>query len=342
EYVYFSSYSSSWLAHSKEYTEKMISRFSFDTKSMVIEVASNDGYLLQYFKENEIPVLGIEPTANTANVAIDKGIETITDFFGVRLAEELSDKSIKADLLIGNNVLAHVPNILDFVGGIRKVLKERGIVTIEFPHVMQLIKNNQFDTIYHEHFSYLSLHTVKQIFESQGLFIFDVDEINTHGGSLRIYATHSANTQQSISLNVQALLAKEYANGINKIDYYSNLQEKALKIKLQLLQFLITQKAQNKKIVAYGAAAKGNTLLNYCGVKNDLVDFVADANPHKRNKFLPASHIPVKDEIELKKAKPDFVLILPWNLRAEITAQLDYIKEWGGKFAVPIPELEIF
>ncbi len=342
EYVYFSSYSSSWLEHSKEYTEKMISRFGFNTKSLVIEVASNDGYLLQYFKENEIPVLGIEPTKNTAKVAIDKGIETITDFFGVRLAEEISNKNIKADLLIGNNVLAHVPDILDFVGGIKKILKERGIVTIEFPHLMQLIKNNQFDTIYHEHFSYLSLHTVKQIFESQGLIIFDVDEITTHGGSLRIYATHNENVQRGISPNVQALLTKEYANGINKIDYYNNFQEKALKIKLQLLQFLITQKVQNKKVVAYGAAAKGNTLLNYCGIKNDLVDFVADANPHKQNKFMPASHIPVKDEIELKKAKPDFVLILPWNLRPEITAQLDYIKEWNGKFVVPIPELEIF
>jgi 2-polyprenyl-3-methyl-5-hydroxy-6-metoxy-1,4-benzoquinol methylase len=342
EYIYFSSYSSSWLTHSKEYTEKMIRRFGFNTKSMVIEVASNDGYLLQYFKEREILVLGIEPAANTAKVAIDKGIETITDFFGVRLAEELSRKNIKADLLIGNNVLAHVPDILDFVSGIKKILKDKGIVTIEFPHLLQLIENSQFDTIYHEHFSYLSLHTVIQIFESQGLLIFDVDEINTHGGSLRIYATHKENEHQGISPNVQALLDKEYANGINKIDYYNNFQEKALKIKFQLLQFLITQKEENKKVVAYGAAAKGNTLLNYCGIKNDLIDFVADASPHKQNKFLPASHIPVKDEIEIKKARPDFVLILPWNLRVEITVQLNYIKEWGGKFAVPIPELEIF
>lgn len=342
EYVYFSSYSSSWLAHSKEYTQKMIDRFGFNNESTVIEVASNDGYLLQYFKEKGIPVLGIEPAENTAKVAISKGIETITDFFGVRLAEELSRKNIKADLLLGNNVLAHVPDILDFVGGIKIILKDKGIVTMEFPHLMQLMENNQFDTIYHEHFSYLSFHTVKQIFESQGLIIFDVDEITTHGGSLRIYAMHKENTQHSISPNVQSLLDKEYANGINEIDHYNNFQEKALKIKLQLLQFLITQKYQNKKVVAYGAAAKGNTLLNYCGVKNDLVDFVTDANPHKQNKFLPASHIPVKDEIELRKARPDFVLILPWNLRDEITVQLNYIKEWGGKFVVPIPELEIF
>ncbi len=342
EYVYFSSYSSSWLAHAKEYTQKMIDRFGFNNKSAVIEIASNDGYLLQYFKEKGIPVLGIEPAANTAKVAISKGIKTITDFFGVRLAKELSGKNIKADLLLGNNVLAHVPDILDFVGGIKLILNDKGIVTMEFPHLMQLIDNNQFDTIYHEHFSYLSFHTVKQIFESQGLMIFDVDEIPTHGGSLRIYATHKENIQQEVFQSVQLLLDKEYANGINQIDHYNNFQEKALKIKLQLLQFLITQKHQNKKVVAYGAAAKGNTLLNYCGIKNDLIDFVADANPHKQNKFLPASHIPVKDEIELKKTQPDFVLILPWNLRDEVTVQLNYIKEWGGKFVVPIPELEIF
>ncbi len=342
EYVYFSSYSSSWLAHAKEYTQKMIDRFGFNNSSAVIEIASNDGYLLQYFKEKGIPVLGIEPAANTAKVAISKGIKTITDFFGVRLAKELSGKNIKADLLLGNNVLAHVPDILDFIGGVKIILKEKGIVTMEFPHLMQLIDNNQFDTIYHEHFSYLSFHTVKQIFESQGLMIFDVDEIPTHGGSLRIYATHKENIQQEVFQSVQLLLDKEYANGINQIDHYNNFQEKALKIKLQLLQFLVSQKHQNKKVVAYGAAAKGNTLLNYCGIKNDLIDFVADANPHKQNKFLPASHIPVKDEIELKKAQPDFVLILPWNLRDEVTVQLNYIKEWGGKFVVPIPELEIF
>jgi 2-polyprenyl-3-methyl-5-hydroxy-6-metoxy-1,4-benzoquinol methylase len=342
EYVYFSSYSSSWLAHAKEYTQKMIDRFGFNNSSAVIEIASNDGYLLQYFKEKGIPVLGIEPAANTAKVAISKGIKTITDFFGVRLAKELSGKNIKADLLLGNNVLAHVPDILDFIGGVKIILKEKGIVTMEFPHLMQLIDNNQFDTIYHEHFSYLSFHTVKQIFESQGLMIFDVDEIPTHGGSLRIYATHKENIQQEVFQSVQLLLDKEYANGINQIDHYNNFQEKALKIKLQLLQFLVSQKHQNKKVVAYGAAAKGNTLLNYCGIKNDLIDFVADANPHKQNKFLPASHIPVKDEIELKKAQPDFVLILPWNLRDEVTVQLNYIKEWGGKFVVLIPELEIF
>ena len=281
------------------------------------------------------------PTANTAQVAMDKGIETIVDFFGVRLAKELASKNKKADLLLGNNVLAHVPDIVDFVGGMKIVLKEDGIITMEFPHLVQLINNNQFDTIYHEHFSYLSFYTVKQIFESAGLQLFDVEELSTHGGSLRIYATHTENNNQLISENVQALLNKEFNYGINNIEYYSGFTQKAFSAKIQLLNFLIEQKKQNKKVVAYGAAAKGNTLLNYCGVKNDLIDFVVDANPHKQNKFLPASHIPVVSESEIKKIQPDFVLILPWNLKSEITKQLSYIKEWDAKFVIPIPELEI-
>jgi hypothetical protein len=342
DYVYFSSFSTSWLAHAKDYTEKMTGRFGLHTKSQVVEIASNDGYLLQYFKEQNIPVLGIEPTANTATVAVKKGIETVVDFFGVRLAKELASKYIKADLLLGNNVLAHVPDIVDFVAGMKVLLKENGVITMEFPHLMQLVDNNQFDTIYHEHFSYLSFFTVKQIFESQELKLFDVEEIPTHGGSLRIYATHQENIQQEISKNVNALLQKEYAKGMNTIDYYNNFLQKALKVKLDITDFLIKQKRENKKVAAYGAAAKGNTLLNYCGIKNDLIDFVVDANPHKQNKFLPASHIPVMDEDELKKTKPGYVIILPWNLKKEITAQLDYIKEWGGKFVVAIPELEIF
>jgi 2-polyprenyl-3-methyl-5-hydroxy-6-metoxy-1,4-benzoquinol methylase len=341
DYIYFSSYSKDWLAHSKAYVEKMIERFDFNSQSSVTEIASNDGYLLQYFKERNIPVLGIEPTANTAKVAIDKGIETVVDFFGVRLAEDLAQKNKKADLLLGNNVLAHVPDIVDFVSGMKILLKETGIITMEFPHLLQLINNNQFDTIYHEHFSYLSFYTVKKIFESVGLHLFDVEELSTHGGSLRIYATHKDNKEQAVTENVQLLLDRELSYGINKIEYYEGFTQKAFKAKVQLLEFLINQKKQDKKVVAYGAAAKGNTLLNYCGIKNDLIDFVVDANPHKQNKFLPASHIPVVDENEIKKTKPDYVLILPWNLKSEITSQLSYIKDWGGKFVIPIPETKI-
>lgn len=342
-YVYFSSYSTTWLQHAKEYVDIMTRRFNYNEDSLVIEVASNDGYLLQFFKERNIPVMGIEPTANTAKVAMEKGIKTVIEFFGSELADRFAnDWNVKADLLLGNNVLAHVPDIVDFVGGMKILLKENGVITMEFPHLMQLVDNNQFDTIYHEHFSYLSFHTVKQIFELQGMKMFDVEEISTHGGSLRIYATHKENDQQEVSENVETLLQKEYAKGIKTLDYYTNFQEKALKIKLDLTDFLIIQKRENKKVAAYGAAAKGNTLLNYCGIKSDLIDFVIDANPHKQNKFLPASHIPVINEEELKKAQPDFVIILPWNLKSEITAQLNYIKDWGGKFVVAIPELEIF
>ena len=342
-YAYFSSYSTSWLQHAKAYVDMMTERFAFNENSLVIEVASNDGYLLQYFKEKNIPVMGIEPTANTAEVAMAKGIKTVIEFFGAELADRFaSDWNVKADLLLGNNVLAHVPNIVDFVLGIKLILKEDGIVTMEFPHLMQLVDNNQFDTIYHEHFSYLSFHTVKQIFESQGLQLFDVEEIPTHGGSLRIYAKNIEDESKTVSENIALLLQKEMDKGLNTLEYYNNFQKKALKVKLDLTDFLIQQKRDNKKVAAYGAAAKGNTLLNYCGIKNDLIDFVVDANPHKQNKFLPASHIPVMNEDELKKSKPDFVIILPWNLKTEITAQLNYIKEWGGKFVVAIPELEIF
>ncbi len=341
DYVYFSSYSTSWLQHAKEYTALMSRRFGFNEQSLVIELASNDGYLLQYFKEKNIPVLGIEPTANTAEVAISKGIDTVVDFFGVRLAKELLAKNTKADLLLGNNVLAHVPDIVDFVAGMKIVLKASGVVTMEFPHLMQLVDNNQFDTIYHEHFSYLSFTTVQKIFASQGLALFDVDEIPTHGGSLRIYAKHSADSSKPISANVEKLLQKEAAKGMNGLAYYDNFQQKALKVKLDLTDFLIQQKRAGKRVAAYGAAAKGNTLLNYCGIKNDLIEFVADANPHKQNKYLPASHIPVMNEQYLKDHQPDFVIILPWNLKDEITAQLSYIKNWGGQFVVPIPALQI-
>lgn len=340
-YVYFSSYSKTWLAHSKEYTELMIQKFGFNTQSLVVEIASNDGYLLQYFKEKNIPVLGIEPTANTAQIAKEKGIETMVDFFGTKLAKELSSKGVKADLLLGNNVLAHVPDLVDFVAGMKILLSEKGVITMEFPHLMQLIENNQFDTIYHEHFSYLSFHTVRQIFASQGLTLFDVDEIPTHGGSIRIYAKHREDNSKEISGNVVALLKKEQDKGMESLSYYSNFQNKAFNIKLDLIHFLVAQKKEGKTVAAYGAAAKGNTLLNYSGVKKDLIDFVVDANPHKQNKYLPASHVPVVDENYLKEHKPDYVIIFPWNLKAEITEQLSYIKDWSGKFVVPIPSLEI-
>lgn len=341
EYVYFSSFSTSWLEHCRRYVESMTERFRYDGNSLVVEVASNDGYLLQYFRQGGIPVLGIEPTANTAKVAMDKGIDTVVDFFGVRLARKLVAKGVKADLLLGNNVLAHVPDIVDFVGGMKVLLKEDGVITMEFPHLMQLVDNNQFDTIYHEHFSYLSFHTVRSIFRSQGLELFDVDEIPTHGGSLRIYAKHQEFASREISPRVEALLKKEADKGMTTLAYYDHFQQKALGVKLDLTAFLIQQKQAGKTVAAYGAAAKGNTLLNYCGIKNDLVEYVVDANPAKQNKWLPASHVPVVTEEYLKTHRPDYVLILPWNIREEIIRQLEYIKDWGGRFVVPIPKLEL-
>ena len=341
DYVYFSSYSTTWLQHAEKYTNAMIKRFGYSSSSKVIEIASNDGYLLQYFHKQNIPVLGIEPTSNTADVAIAKGIDTLVDFFGVRLATELVSKGVQADLLLGNNVLAHVPDIVDFVGGMKIILKPGGVITMEFPHLMQLVDNGQFDTIYHEHFSYLSFHTVKQIFESRGLKLFDVEEIPTHGGSLRIYACHENDHDKKSSGNVEKLLAKETDKGMTGLEYYDDFQRKAQKIKLDLLSFLIERKRENKKVAAYGAAAKGNTLLNYCGVRHDLIDFVVDANPNKQNKYLPASHIPVVNEMHLKETRPDYIIILPWNLKHEILEQLSYAKKWGAKFVIPVPSLEL-
>lgn len=341
EYVYFSSYSTSWLEHSKKYVEAMTSRFSLNEASLVVEIASNDGYLLQYFVEKEVPVMGIEPTANTAEAARQKGVPTITEFFGTKLASRLVAEGKQADLFLGNNVLAHVPDIVDLIAGMKIILKPEGVITMEFPHLVQLINNNQFDTIYHEHFSYLSFYTIKAIFSSQGLELFDVEEIPTHGGSLRIYAKHADNAVQQVTPNVQALLNKEMSYGITDLAYYKGFQQRALEVKLDLLSFLIQQKREGKKVAAYGAAAKGNTLLNYSGVKHDLIDFVVDANPSKQGKLLPASHIPVVNEAMLKETKPPYVIILPWNIRDEITRQLHYIREWGGQFVVFIPKLEI-
>jgi SAM-dependent methyltransferase len=344
EYTYFSSFSKSWLQHAKNYVDMMIGRFGFNQDSLVLEIASNDGYLLQYFKEHNVPVLGVDPTANTAAEAEKKGIKTIVDFFGSKLAtEQLSGTGKKADLIIGNNVLAHVPDINDFVKGMKIALNDGGIVTMEFPHLVKLVEECQFDTIYHEHFSYLSFYAVKRIFENQGLEMFDVEEIPTHGGSLRIFAKHKEDSSKEISPRVKGLIQKEKAEGINNLAYYEGFQARVEKIKYDSLSFLIEEKRKGKKIIGYGAAAEGNTLINYCGIKGtDMIEFVVDASPYKQNKFLPGSHIPVVAKEEITKYKPDYVIILPWNLKKEISGQLDYIKEWGGKFVIFIPALTIF
>ena len=341
EYTYFSSFSKSWLAHSNDYVEYMMSNFKFNSDSLVVEVASNDGYLLQYFKEKNIPVLGIEPTANTAKVAKEKGIESIIDFFGSELAKkELEGKS---DLILGNNVLAHVPDINDFVKGIKIALKSDGINTFEFPHLCKMMEFNQFDTIYHEHFSYLSLTALKSVFEKQGLEFFDVQEIPTHGGSLRVFSKHIEDKTKQISTSVESLLNKEKSLGVNTLAYYQGFQDKTEKIKVDLMTFLFNAKKDNKKVVAYGAAAKGNTLLNFCGIKGkDLISYVMDASPHKQNKYLPGSRIPVFHPAKILETQPDYVIILPWNLKEEISEQLSFIRNWGGKFIVAIPELIIF
>ena len=341
EYTYFSSFSKSWLAHSNDYVEYMMSNFKFNSDSLVVEVASNDGYLLQYFKEKNIPVLGIEPTANTAKVAKEKGIESIIDFFGSELAKkELEGKS---DLILGNNVLAHVPDINDFVKGIKIALKSDGINTFEFPHLCKMMEFNQFDTIYHEHFSYISLTALKSVFEKQGLEFFDVQEIPTHGGSLRVFSKHIEDKSKQISTSVELLLSKEKSLGVDTLAYYQGFQQKTEKIKDDLITFLIRAKNEKKVVVAYGAAAKGNTLLNFCGIKGrDLISYVMDSSPHKQNKLLPGSRIPVFHPEKIVETQPDYVIIFPWNLKEEISEQLSFIKSWGGKFVVAIPELTIF
>lgn len=342
EYTYFSSFSLSWLAHAKKYVDMMVARFGFSETSQVIEIASNDGYLLQYFKEYGVPVLGIDPTANTAAVAAAKGIPTIVDFFNSKLAKEsLVDKGIKADLIIGNNVLAHVPDIDDFVKGLKTALDEHGgVITMEFPHLLKLVKECQFDTIYHEHFSYLSFLSVTNIFSSNGLEMFDVEELPTHGGSLRIYAKHQNDKTHPISESVALLLDKEIKAGMDTVEFYTGFQDRCEEIKLSTLEFLIQQKRLGKKVIGYGAAAKGNTLFNFCGLHGtSFMNFVVDASPHKQNKFLPGSHIPVVGIDKLKETKPDYVVIIPWNLKEEIIEQLSFIGEWEGKFVVFIPSL---
>lgn len=341
EYAYFSGFSSSWLTHSKRYVEEMTERFKLNESSHVVEVAANDGYLLQYVKEAGIPCTGVEPTASTATAAREKGISIVEEIFGIQLATQLVSQGKQADLTAANNVLAHVPDINDFVGGFTALLKPHGVSTFEFPHLMQMIDQNQFDTIYHEHFSYLSLTSVSRIFSKAGLTVFDVQEHTTHGGSLRVFAQRSDAGNKPISPNVASMLNKEQERGLSSAEYYENFQFKTDKVKDDFLSFLLNAKSDGKTVAAYGAAAKGNTLMNYAGVRPDSIPYVVDLNPNKQNKFMPGSRIPIVDEDILRDTKPDYIVILPWNLRNEITEQLKYAREWGCKFVTAVPDLQI-
>ncbi len=341
EYAYFSSYSESWLAHCRRYADEMIRRFGFNSQNLVAELASNDGYLLQWFHQKGIPVLGVEPTENTARVAMEKGVRTEILFFGVEAARKLVEQYGKADLLLGNNVLAHVPDINDFVGGMKLMLAEKGVITMEFPHLMQLIANNQFDTIYHEHFSYLSFLAVNRIFAHHGITPFDVEELPTHGGSIRIYGRHTEDQSREISRRVIDMLNREKEAGMDTLAYYAEFEERVKETKRKLVEFLIQAKRAGKTVVGYGAPGKGNTLLNYCGIRTDFLDYTVDRNPHKQGNYLPGSRIPIYAPDKIKSTRPDYVLILPWNLKEEIMRQMAFINEWGGKFVVPIPEVKV-
>ncbi|HEX8041189.1 MAG TPA: class I SAM-dependent methyltransferase [Chryseosolibacter sp.] len=341
DYKYFSSYSDSWLLHSREYTEKVVDRFQLSEKSLVVELASNDGYLLQYFAEKQIPVLGVEPAAAVAEEARSKGIRTEMKFFGNKTVHQLISRYHKADLLIGNNVLAHVPDINDFVSAMKIMLKPDGVITMEFPHLLRLVEGNQFDTIYHEHFSYLSFTTVEKIFAHHGLVLFDVEEISTHGGSIRIYARHKEYAGTVVSSGVGQLREQESRAGVSTLRYYERFSENVKETKRKILEFLITAKRRKKTVVGYGAPGKGNTLLNYCGIRTDFIDYTVDRNPRKHGNYLPGTLIPIYDPEMIRRTKPDYVMILPWNLKDEIMDSLSYIGGWGGKFVVPIPELEV-
>ena len=341
EYAYFSSFSDIWLKHAANYVEMMVDRFDLTVDSHVIEVASNDGYLLQYVKQRGIPCLGIEPTASTAAAARQKGIKSIEEFFDVGLANRLVKQQRQADLMIANNVLAHVPDINDFAAGFAATLKPEGIATFEFPHIMHLIEENQFDTIYHEHFSYLSFTTVVKIFNANGLSVFDVEELGTHGGSLRVYAQRKDMGKHALNKKVNELLSKEAAAGMNSVGYYDSFQANADKVKNDFLTFLLEANQSGKVVAGYGAAAKGNTLLNYAGVRPDLLLYVVDRNPVKQGKFLPGSRIPIVAEEHLKNNQPDYIVIFPWNLQKEIEEQLSYVSEWGGRFVTSMPVLQI-
>jgi 2-polyprenyl-3-methyl-5-hydroxy-6-metoxy-1,4-benzoquinol methylase len=341
DYAYFSSYSDSWLKHCQKYVDEITLRLRFNESAQVVEIASNDGYLLQFFKEKNIPVLGIEPAANVAKVAQEKGIPTCVQFFNSKLAEKLVKEGVSADLIIGNNVLAHVPTLNDFVKGLMILLKPQGVITMEFPHLLRLMESNQFDTIYHEHFSYLSLLAVEKVFAAQGLKIFDVDELNTHGGSLRIYAAHTEDQEKEISGHVLRIRAQENSLQFDCLKGYEQFSIGVQQLKSDLLKFFLECKAEGKKVVGYGAPAKGNTLLNFCGIRNQFLEFTVDRSPHKQGRFLPGTHVPVKPVEAIRDAKPDYLFILPWNLKDEIMDQMSFIREWGGKFVVPIPQLEI-
>ncbi|MEW6585080.1 MAG: class I SAM-dependent methyltransferase [Nitrospirota bacterium] len=342
EYAYFSSFSESWLKHAADYAGMMIERFHFGSQSRVIEIASNDGYLLRYFKKKGIPVLGIEPARNVAKAAQEAGIPTVVKFFGAQTAGEMSAAGIRADLLIGNNVLAHVPDINDFLRGMKTILNPHGILTMEFPHLMSLIDENQFDTIYHEHFSYFSFITVERIFAHHGLTLFDVDELPTHGGSLRIYGGHSEDTSRPAGKKVADLKIREESAGFTRLEYYSSFSAKVEAIKRKILKFLIEAKEEKKTLAGYGAPAKGNTLLNYCGIRSDFIDYVVDRSPHKQGLYLPGTHIPIYHPDKVRETKPDYLVILPWNLRDEIMGQMSHIRGWGGKFVVFIPEVRVY
>lgn len=342
DYAYFSSFSTSWLAHAERYVADMTARFDLDSSSQVIEVAANDGYLLQYVKARGIPCLGVEPTASTAAAARVRGIDIVEDFFGVRLARKLVGQSLSADLITANNVLAHIPDINDFVAGIAHLLKSSGVATFEFPHLLRLVAGNEFDTVYHEHFSYLSLTAVARIFDRSNLVVFDVEELPTHGGSLRVFAQRKDSHAKQATPRVAAMVLRENVAQMTTRDYYSAFQAKADRVKNDFVSFLVETKRAGKKIAGYGAAAKGNTLLNYAGVRPDLLPWVADRSPAKRGKYLPGSRIPVVAEAHLQQERPDYVVILPWNLREEVVTQLSYIREWGGQFVTAVPSLAVY
>jgi 2-polyprenyl-3-methyl-5-hydroxy-6-metoxy-1,4-benzoquinol methylase len=342
EYAYFSSYSETWLAHARDYVETVTGRFGLDRRSLVVEVASNDGYLLENFAKRGIPVLGIEPAANTAEVARRKGVETRVDFFGLETAQRVVEERGPADLLLGNNVLAHVPDINDFSSGLAALLAPGGVLTLEFPHLARLVAENQFDTIYHEHFSYLSFTTVERILAAHGLTIFDVEELPTHGGSLRIYGRHQGREGPPVSQRVAGLRGREEAAGMNALPYYTGFGERVQEVKRRLLQFLIQARDEGRRVVGYGAPGKGNTLLNYCGIRTDFLDYTVDRSPHKQGGYLPGSRIPILAPEEIERTRPDYVLILPWNLKEEIMDQMSVIRSWNGRFVVPIPEVRVF
>jgi hypothetical protein len=341
EYAYFSSYSDSAVAEARRYVTAVSERFGLDRNKQVMEIASNDGYLLQHFVADGVPALGIEPAANVAAAAVAKGIPTIVRFLGVSTAREIVAQHGQADLVLGNNVLAHVPDINDFVGGMQILLRAGGVITMEFPHLLRLLADNMFDTIYHEHFSYLSFYAVEQVFAAHGLTLFDVEEIAAHGGSLRIYARHSSDTSQPVSMRVTALRERELSSGVNKLETYVNFAEQVKETKRSILTFLIEAKRAGKSVVGYGAPGKGNTLLNYCGIRSDFIDYTVDRNPYKQGKFTPGTHIPILPPEKIRETKPDYVFVLVWNLVEEVVSQHGYIREWGGKFVVPIPAVRI-